>query len=158
MRGKIGSLYKGISVEERSERLYNVVFCLRRMCIVLIMLSLKDYHYFKVQAFILLQTFYFIYIGWVQPHTEKLFNWLEMANETLLMILGYTLFFATEYLDPSTRFLMGWATIAVTVAIFALNFGYLISLGIKALKFAYRVRQYEKKHGHVPNFVKKQRE
>jgi len=71
MRGKIGSLYQGISVEERSERLYNVVFCLRRMCIVLIMLSLKDYHYFKVQAFILLQTFYYIYIGWVQPHTEK---------------------------------------------------------------------------------------
>jgi len=102
MRGKIGSLYKGISVEERSERLYNVVFCLRRMCLVLIMLSLKDYHYFKVQAFILLQTFYFIYIGWVQPHTEKLFNWLEMANETLLMILGYTLFFATNYLDPET--------------------------------------------------------
>jgi len=102
MRGKIGSLYKGISVEERSERLYNVVFCLRRMCLVLIMLSLKDYHYFKVQAFILLQTFYFIYIGWVQPHTEKLFNWLEMANETLLMILGYTLFCATNYLDPET--------------------------------------------------------
>ena len=158
MMSKMGSLYQGIKVEERSERLYNVVFCFRRMCVVLIMLSLKDYHYFKIQGFIAVQTGYYIYIGWVQPHTEMLFNWLEIVNETLVMILSYTLFLATEYLDPSTRFLMGWATIAVTVAIFALNFGYLISLGIKALKFAYRVRQYEKKHGHVPNFVKKQRE
>jgi len=80
---------------------------------------------------------------------------LEMANETLLMILGYTLFCATDYLDPETKFTMGWATISVTMLIFALNFGYLFSLGFKAIRFAYRVRKYKKKHGCVPKFVQK---
>ena len=65
MKIKMGSLYLGIKVEERSERLYNVVYCIRRMCLVLIMLSLKNYHLFKVQAFFLVQTGFYIYIGWV---------------------------------------------------------------------------------------------
>ena len=83
---------------------------------------------------------------------------MEMVNESLVMMLGYTLFFATEYLDPETKFMMGWTTISVTALIFVLNFGYHFGLVFKALVFAYRVRQYEDEHGCAPNFVQKQRE
>ena len=43
----------------------------------------------KILLFLLIQSLYLLYIIDVMPHTLNTFNYLEMINEILLMILAY---------------------------------------------------------------------
>jgi len=148
-------MYGGVHTDERASRLYSVVFCIRRLTLVTLMLTLPKYPYFKIQGFFMVQTFYYMYIGWVRPHILKAFNRLEIINEFLLIIFGYTMFLSTSYVDIETSYNMGWVTIGIIVLILVINFGYLFHVMYTGIKFYLNVRKYEQKHGVVPPFLYK---
>ena len=78
---------------------YNTIFCLRRFLLVLINISLSSHFPFlnlsrnhfllKILLFLLIQSLYGLYIWDVFPHTQNLFNYLEVSNELLLVLLAY---------------------------------------------------------------------
>jgi len=86
----------------------------------------------------------------VQAHTTKLYNRLEAANEFLILILSYSLFLSTAYLDPATSYLVGWVSMGITLFIFLLNYCLVITSTYVALRQYLRVRRYVKKHGKLP--------
>jgi len=143
LKHKFGTLYQGTKIDERSERLYTVAFSVRRMLLVLSVVCFPTHMFLRVQCFLWLQSFYIIYVGWVQPHEEALYNFLEIFNESLLLVLGYHLFIFTPFVgDVSAQYTMGWSSIAIIVLIIGTN-AYLMG------KFSYqklRMKYYKRKH------------
>ena len=43
----------------------------------------------KILLFLVIESFYFIFIVSVKPHTDNMFNLLEYFNEILVMLLAY---------------------------------------------------------------------
>ena len=80
--------------------LYNTVFCMRRLFLVTINVALnmgfpltsfsRNQYLFKILLFLLMQSLYTLYILDVMPHTLAIFNYLELTNEIVLMVLGYS--------------------------------------------------------------------
>ena len=79
--------------------LYYAVFATRRFDLVLISIvlaedsplnNLERSHYDKkIFLFLYLQILYLAYVHTVWPHSESLFNYLEVFNEYILTLLGY---------------------------------------------------------------------
>ena len=84
---------------------YQAVFAVRRWDIIIAnmlftqsfpLLDLARHHYLeKVMCFLIVQTFYILYIHEVKPHDESAFNKLELINEYSLMAFGYTMLLFT---------------------------------------------------------------
>ena len=49
-------------------------------------------HVLKIVAFIIIQTAYVIYIMHAMPHTESMFNKLELFNEGMIILMCYIMF------------------------------------------------------------------
>ena len=104
-KARYQSLYNGIKISSRAAISYKAVFAVRRFDIILDnlvltqdapLLNLERNHYLeKVIGFIFLQTSYLLYVKFVMPHDEKAFNVLELLNEYLLLVLGYTMLIFT---------------------------------------------------------------
>lgn len=96
---KWGTLYQGIHTNQLSALMYNAVFCARRFDIVLVNMLFSpnfpltgfSYHQyvFKCMSFLIVQTFYVFYIMHSKPHTENVFNKLELFNELMIILMCY---------------------------------------------------------------------
>ena len=71
--------------------LYNVVFCIRRLTLVLSYFFLQDYSGQVLYAILLIQSFYIVYITHSMPHIETSFNVLELFNELSIVLVVYSL-------------------------------------------------------------------
>ena len=77
---KWDAFYQGIHTHKLSALFYNVIFCARRLDVVLINLffspgfpltNFAQHQYvLKLMSFIVVQTFYIIYVGQTKPHTQ----------------------------------------------------------------------------------------
>ena len=98
-------MYNGIKISSTAAISYKAIFAVRRFDIILDNMVLaqdaplfnleRDHNLEKVIVFILLQTCYVLYVKFVMPHDEKAFNVLELLNEYLLLVLGYTMLIFT---------------------------------------------------------------
>ena len=82
--------------------LYNVTFSIRRFCLVLCLYIFKEDGKNSMPilyGFLAINSMYFIYLVDVMPHTDTLFNILEMLNAVLQMLTIYTL---KGYITTST--------------------------------------------------------
>ena len=80
------------STDKASCFLYNAVFCIRRLALVLCLLFLRDMHgLYILYGFLFIQTWYVVYIAASMPHVDDWFNVLELANEILIILIIYTL-------------------------------------------------------------------
>lgn len=84
--------------------LYNVVFCLRRLSMVLCFLHFRDVGNEAVfNAMLGIQTVYLVYIIYSAPHVDTYFNVLEIFNEISIILLVYSFkgFTPNSMLDQS---------------------------------------------------------
>ena len=54
-------------------------------------------------------------------------NLLEWLNEFIIIGLAYPLFFYTDYCSNDLRYKIGWSTIALIIADFLLNVGFMFN-------------------------------
>ena len=72
--------------------LYNVVFVARRMAFVACSLNQLSQNPMELlYCLIMVQTWYIIYILVSKPHIDILHNYLDIANEIIVVLLLYTL-------------------------------------------------------------------
>ena len=96
---KYHTLYDGIKTDSMQSLLYYAIFATRRFDLVLISIvlakdsplnNLERSHYDKkIFLFLYLQILYLAYVHTVWPHSDRLFNYLEVFNEYVLTLLGY---------------------------------------------------------------------
>lgn len=141
------TLYQGIDMQQLSSLMYYPIFCVRRFQLVLINLVLSpgfpltnfEQHQYLAKdfAFIILQTAYFMYIVHAQPHSDGIFNTLELWNEGMIVLMCYIMLVYTGIgsKDPSYDILSEKApqylALLVTALIVLPNFGVLIRMTIK---------------------------
>ena len=85
--------------------LYNVTFSVRRLALVLSLFFLKEDGKNSLpilHSFLVINSIYFIYLADKMPHTDTLFNILEMLNAVFQMLTIYTLkgYITTSILKP----------------------------------------------------------
>ena len=86
---KVREMYNEIKTEKLVSVIYNAVFCLRRLILILTLLLLEDKGFWLVFAFNFIQTLYYLYITNVRPYTDPLHNRLEYVNEHCLIMMQY---------------------------------------------------------------------
>ena len=134
--------------------MYNSVFCVRRFLFVLInvvfspgfpLVNFEYNHYlFKNLCFILVQTIYVGYVWDTRPHTNNIFNKLEIFNEAMIVLMcyimvAYTGIGPTEYiLDATTPI---YLSIGITVLIVSANFGVMFKMTFIKIKEKWAKRQ-----------------
>ena len=83
-----GNLLLNLKFRTISQKLYNLVFILRRI-IASVALDLKNYSGQQLQLIMLTNLLYLIYIGKTEPFVERSANNLAIANEYAIGILVY---------------------------------------------------------------------
>ena len=111
--------------------LYNVVFSVRRFSFVISLYYLKEEGKNSMPilySFLAIQSFYFIYLVLNMPHTDILFNLLEISNVVLQMLTIYTLkgYITTSILSPEVQWTLGYVSIGFIVLCAILNVAMLI--------------------------------
>ena len=134
---KFRSLYTGIKLSSAAAISYKAAYAVRRFDIIFDGLvftqdspitGIERNHYFeKVIIFLILQTCYIGYIFEVHPHDTVMFNRLELINEFLLCLLGYTMLLFTGLNRPVNEDQFETGRI---VALFVILLIYVINLGV----------------------------
>ena len=87
------SMYNGQKTKKPTALLAILVFCQRRLFLVLSLLALRYQTIWLIYCFNLFQSLYWIYVTMVKPHTEGIHNRLEQFNELCLIALQYSMVF-----------------------------------------------------------------
>ena len=98
---------------------------------------------------IILECLVFFYVGTVQPFIDPTLNKLELANETVILVITYFMVVYSDFVpEIETRFLMGWfnlflimALMVVTVFIIVGNQGYLLYKDLKLRYLKYKLKK-----------------
>ena len=146
MTAKYGTLYQGIKTESKSTAIFSGAFLLRRLFIVCIVVFLNDYAFFKPMAFLWMEVFYLIWVGWTKPHQDSWYNFLDRLNEVGLIFIGYILFLQTAFMDDQVlRYHLGWAAIWICVVLYFFNFISMVVVFFRELRHAYRMYSVKRK-------------
>ena len=87
-------MYLGNKTTKISTACYHAVFCIRRLCIVMTYVAFRTnqngYGYFAMTLlFLVIQSAYILYIFVYLPHTDNVYNYLEIVCEIGLILLAY---------------------------------------------------------------------
>ena len=125
-------------MKHRSTYIYTAVFCVRRFLFVMWLFAFgNDGRERNIYILLVIQSVYVAYLANYRPHTEKMYNWLEMINETGVTMLAYCMFSINPdgMLDSNEQWMAGnvvvglLATIVIVNAIFVLCYN---GIGAKA--------------------------
>ena len=144
---KWDTLYQGINIDQLSCLFYNAIFCIRRFNIVVVNMIFspglpltnfdRHQYLYKNFAIIFIQTVYVIYIASTRPHSESIFNLLELFNEGMIILMCYIMICYTGIGD-SKLILEDTLPVIISLTITALivmaNFGVLIRMTVKKIK------------------------
>lgn len=109
-----------------------ILFLLRRLSYALSVVLLIRFNFFQIQFLAFKMSLIMIYMGYVKPYTTLYKNKLEICNEIILLLAVYCLILFTEFVPgPEIRYKCGWAMIAVTFTLIAVNMTVVISTSIK---------------------------
>ena len=94
VQDKYGSMYEDIKTNKHTSALYTTVFCIRRLCLVLAILFLRDRgETVLIYAFIFICSVNFVYLTRAMANNEMILNKLELVNELGLIGVLYTMLF-----------------------------------------------------------------
>lgn len=111
-----------MKTDSRWERVYPVIYILRRLTLIFVGLYLFDNP--GIQLIVLLDTnmFYVIYIGLVKPKNSSVKNNEELYHEVMLMLVSYCLLLFTRFIpEVETQYLCGWCFIAIVAILVAVS-------------------------------------
>ena len=117
-------LGKNLKIKKTKCLLYNVVFCVRRLAMVLSLYYFKDNIAGSViNAFLAIQTLYFAYVVYAKPHVDWYFNVLEVFNELSIILIVYSLqaFISSQLIEPSLQWPLGYFTISLIAFVCLVN-------------------------------------
>jgi hypothetical protein len=108
-----------------------------------------------------------IYLGYNKPHSNNLFNWLDLFNEYFILCAGYYMMINTLFMpDLEVRYWFGWTSVYVYTGLFTINFLFLLVSFVVELKHRVRMNRlkntfsvaYSRKELMESNFFKSSRD
>ena len=133
---KIIAMYNGINTKKFTALMYTSLFCIRRLLLVCILLSLQlilnTSGFWLIIAYNGLQSLYFWYMTSVRPHEETIHNKLEYINELCVISMQYSMihFISGSGIDPKIQWNIGIAAMVLIGTVFLVNIIVLIYLFI----------------------------
>jgi len=75
-----------------------------------------------------------MYLGYFYPHTDTIYNNLELLNEVVLICMGYTMMTFSDFvIKVEAKYLMGWVAIGLTGLVILINFGAMMYINLGKL-------------------------
>ena len=144
MRAKIGSIYLGIRIKTRAQRLYSSVFLLRRMVYAILTILCINHGNILIHVFLLTNLINFNYLGLSNPNDTHLGRKMEFFNEIGLQIITYHL--ALFPLAPTLEDeeLAGFVMISAVGLVFIINLAVMCALNIISLRRKLYLRKLQK--------------
>ena len=119
-------MYEGLNVKSRIALVFNAIFIGRRLILALSITFVPNTA-FQVQLILLSSIATFVYSCSVRPFTENSVNFMDMFNETTIMLLSYLTVPFTDYLlEAEFKYKIGWIIIAVFLTNLAINILYIL--------------------------------
>ena len=115
-------LFDGLRAHSSAALAFNLIHVLRRVALVLIAMYVGDQPWIQTILFIAISEYACVYLWEVRPFESTTQNRVEIANEVLILILGYHMAVVTGFNVPSWhRYRVGVSTIAFILLLIALN-------------------------------------
>jgi hypothetical protein len=154
-KNKYGSYFTNVETYRKPRALhYTTLFLLRRLFIALVIVYLRFSVVMQVLLAVHSSLLMLTWLIQVRPMESDSKNYLEMANEFLICVLGYFGFLFTDFVgDPGTKYMFGYAYIGILC--FGL-LGNLVVLGIDTVKeFKIYKAYYKKQIMYYCSFLKR---
>ena len=108
-----GSLTNDIRLETIAQKLYYLIYCIRRLVYVLLAYSIYNMPpVFQIIGIITSSTYTIIYYGLASPLVSRFDRRMELANEFLVNACALALLPLTEWnADPVSKYAFSWVLI-----------------------------------------------
>ena len=137
---KTNNYLENLRTDRKICYLYTFFFCIRRLALVLSIYWMKEERYMQcIYALIAIQSCYILYMAMAKPHIEDHFNYLELFNETFVLLILYTMI----SFNPSTiiplvdsyhQWIIGFVVMGLIGAVFFVNLSMMMRESVKNLK------------------------
>ena len=143
---------KGLTRDRSWSYCFIAVFSARRLAIVFCIFFLKEENYLPcILGLIATQLVYLLYLVSTRPHIDENYNYLELFNETSVLMLFYGLQgFSTSSLgplvEPINQWTFGYVSIGVICLIYVVNFALMLGVIYKKSRELYwKIVKYKQK-------------
>jgi len=130
--------------------LYNLIFIVRRIILVLALIFLPDYGLFQVFLHILMSVGMLVYSFTVRPFAEPGLNAQECINETITLVTAYMMVLFTNLVPNTARVggmnvktAIGWFMIGVIGLAIIINLFLIIKTTVNEFKEKARTRKIQ---------------
>lgn len=142
---RFSSLYQGLYMPKSSCLHQVTVFLARRLLIGISIAFLRSYYFLQLEIFLLTSLIVTCYNIGVRPFDTSVGNYIEIANELLVLLTVYILHGFSYYIDmESDRYNIGWFYIQVVAIIFFLNLVYLCHMLATRIKLWIKMNPHNK--------------
>ena len=103
------SFYEGLNLLRRWQYSYTLIFYLRRTIIALVIIKLTDTPILQIFLIHMCSVLILAYLFLVKPFDNHLHNWIEIGNESVLILMADMLLpFVDESRSSQERMSLGW--------------------------------------------------
>lgn len=145
MKAKIGAAYLGIRTRHWSERLYSVVFLVRRMMYAILTVSCLYQPNILIHCFLFCNVLNVVYLGHANPNEQPLARRVEYFNEACLHMITYHVALFPLLKTLAEEELAGWSMIGFLGFIFVANLTVMIAVSIGGVKRKCKLKALKKK-------------
>ena len=96
---------------------------------------------------VFIQTIYLLYVIDAKPHTNEIFNHLEIFNEGMIILMCYTMI-CFSGIGPFAEILKSatpiYFSVGITGLIVAANFGVMIKMTLGKIRDKWKTKRYKK--------------
>ena len=109
---KFGTLVADLQVRTKHAMIYHPLFMARRLAFAIIVVVISDLSWAQVQLCLFMFSLMIIFIGIMRPFRLPSYNYIELTNESLVLMLAYFLIVYSPFVpDGETRYQLGWVNI-----------------------------------------------
>lgn len=103
--------------------LYPFLSLLRKLCLIYVVVFMQDKPVFSIFALIYQSIVMITLVGYIPPFKSRLLNYLELMNESFVLLVSYQLFTFTDFLmDAPTRENVGYSLVVTVIMCILINF------------------------------------
>jgi len=122
MLESFGTLYGTLRYHYRPALLFYVIFMARRLFFALAIVYLGDYQILQVNIFMFGSIAISMFLWRIKPFAIQAINYLEILNESSILVSGYLLNSCTDYnSNYQLKYSLGWIMIILSVLNIAIN-------------------------------------
>jgi hypothetical protein len=119
----LGFLYFNARVKTRQQRMFRLIFCLRRLILFLMGLKMDASPFWQLITLCVLNLFCYVYMGLVEPLLTQRSKMFDLANEFIIMMITIAMFaFCDPTLQKYIQYLFGWGVCGLVGASILLNY------------------------------------